>query len=274
MNKYLLWVFLAFQSIPAYSHVFDFKEGTITVQDYFNKEEKTIPLNQYGGGELRLTPRQWEQPGDWNVQWMWDTNPSAGVTFDPEEVYVSVSLTSMFNFENTYGVASSGWIDKGTYQFPPHTNTAIGYCELPQILQSDTFRPDGNYAIEVEGSAKISSTGRMSTIRTRCIGYYEIRKHVAINLVDTVINLAGSTPAALSGSTRLNVSGFGGPVTVRIVNPNTDEVLVSFDPNNHVTSTTMDLIQQPQYEQQIYVRANTSVPGRHEYRVQLIGEFK
>lgn len=275
MNKYLLWVLLAFQAIPGHCHVFDFKEGTITVQDFFNMEEKTLPLDTYGDGTLHMTPRSWERPGDWEFQWSWDSRTDQGVTFDPYDMFVNAQITSMFDFVSTEGVTSSDWINMGTYQFPAHTNTAIGYCHVPQTLTSDTLPTSGYYTIEINGGAKGTlASGRMSTLWVKCIGKYEIRKHVAIKLVDTTINLAGSTPEALSGGTRMDVSGYGGSVSVQIVNPNPEEISVSFDPNRKVVSLDLNLVKQPQHEQPIYVRGNTSVPGRHEYRVQLKAEFK
>ena len=275
MNKYLLWVLLAFQSIPGYCHVFDFKEGTIEVSDYFNNEQKTTSLDTYGDGTLHMTPRSWERPGDWEFQWSWDAYADQGVTFDPYDMYVNAQITSMFDFVSTEGVASSDWINMGTYQFPAHTNTAVGYCHVPQYLTSDTIPQSGYYTFVITGGAKgTNSIGQMRTIWVKCVGRYEIRKHVAIKLVDTLINLAGSTPEALSGGTRMDVSGYGGSVSVQIVNPNPEAISVSFDPNRIVVSMNYDLVQQPQHEQHIYVRGNTSVPGRHEYRVQLKAEFK
>ncbi|MEF4154877.1 hypothetical protein U9042_22470 [Escherichia coli] len=276
MNKYLLWVLLAFQSIPGYCHVFEFKEGTIMVHDFFNKEQKTQPLDSYGDGVLHMTPRSWERQGDWAFKWEWKTTTQTGVTFDPYDMYVNAQITSMFDFVSTEGVAESDWIDMGTYKFPPHTNTAVGYCHVPQYLTSDALPQDGSYYFEVNGRAQgtCDSCGLMSTLWVQCSGRYEIRKHVALKLVDTVLNLAGSTADALYGSTRMDVSGYGGSVSVQIVNPNPEEIRVSFDPNRSVTSMNIDLVQQAQHEQQIYVRGNTSVPGRHEYSVQLKAEFK
>lgn len=276
MNKYLLWVLLAFQSIPAYSHTFDFKEGTIEVHDFFNSEVKKIPLDAYGDGTLGLSKRSWARPGDWQFKFMWTTKNYTGFTFDPYDTYVNPAITSMFDFMSTDGVASSDWIDKGTYQFPPRLNTAFGYCRVPQIVESDTIPADGLHVFEIYGSAMgtCDSCGLMATLTVTCTGFYEIRKNVAITLVDTAINLKGSSSTELNGRTSMLVNGYGGPVTVRIENPNTAEVSVSFDPNNDVSTTTMDLTQQPQYEEPIYVRAYASVPGRHEYRVNLIGEFK
>ncbi|HAV9203512.1 TPA: hypothetical protein JLF26_004945, partial [Escherichia coli] len=272
----LLWVLLAFQSMPASCHVFDFKEGTIEVHDFFNNEVKKIPLDAYGDGTLGLTKRGWGRPGDWDFKFMWKTRNYTGFTFDPYDQFVETSITSMFDFTSTEGVAASDWIDKGTYQFPPRTNTAFGYCRVPQIVESDTIPVDGLHIFENYGSAMgtCDSCGLMATLTVTCTAYYEIRKHVAIKLVDTVINLTGSTPDALSGGTKLVVNGYGGPVTVKIDNPNPEAVSVSFDPISYVSSMNMDLLNLPQYEQQIYVRGNTSIPGRHEYRVQLKAEFK
>lgn len=276
MNKYLLWVLLASSSVPAHCHVFEFKEGTIRIADNFFVREQTWPMTGPDAHESLPVAAWTKFSGNWSFRWKWETRTSDPVTIGSGSPVVNTRLDQMFDFASTIGLPSRDWTDMGTYKFPFGLRKLSGSCALPVTIESDVIPPGEYVTYSLEGVAEGTSTSnqKMATFWVQCTGRYVIRKNVDIKLVDSVINLNGSTADELTGSTRMHVSGFGGPVTVQIDNPNTAEVSVSFDPNHRVTSTTMDLNQQPQYEQQIYVRGNASVPGRHEYRVKLIGEFK
>lgn len=276
MNKYLLWVLLATSSVPAYCHVFEFEEGTARISNTFLGQDKTWSMTgpQFSDS---LSYAVWTSfSGSYSFRWRWETRTSVNITAASGISIVQTWMDNMFNFASTNGVPSKDWADMGTYKFPFGLHKQYGSCSLPDTIEVDTIPPEGYVTYTFEGAAEGSSTstGKSGTFNVQCTGRYVIRKNVDIKLGDSTINLNGSTAAQLTGSTRMFVSGFGGPVTVQIDNPNTEEVSVSFDPNHSVTSTTMDLNQQPQYEQQIYVRGNPSVPGRHEYRVNLIGAFK
>lgn len=276
MNKYLLWVLLASSSVPAYSHVFEFKEGTARIADNFYVRAQTWQMT---GPDIkeRLPLATWTKwSGDWSFRWKWETLTSENASIGSGSPLVQIRLDAMFDFVSTSGIPTRDWTDMGRYKFPWGPRYLYGSCSLPDTIESDIIPPGEYITYTLHGVAEGTkvSTKEQGTFDVTCTARYVLQKKVDIKLVDSVINLNGSTAAELSGSTQMHVSGFGGPVTVQIDNPNTAEVSVSFDPNHRVTSTTMDLNQQPQYEQQIYVRGNTSVPGRHEYRVKLIGEFK
>lgn len=276
MNKYLLWVLLASSSLPAYSHVFEFEEGTATLSNTFFGQNKSWKMSGTQTTDSLGTAAWAAFSGSYSFRWRWETRTSANITNVTGRSIVQTWLPTMFNFASTNGVPSKDWADMGTYKFPLPVQKQYGSCSLPDTIEVDTIPPERYVTYTIEGAAAGTSTsnGKSGTFNMQCTGRYVIQKNVDIKLGESTINLNGSTAAQLTGSTRMFVSGFGGPVTVQIDNPNAEEVSVSFDPNHSVTSTTMDLNQQPQYEQQIYVRGNPSVPGRHEYRVNLIGAFK
>lgn len=274
MNKYLLWVLLASSSVPAYSQVFELQEGTMRVQDFFHMRDKTWPMKEHAWESVGY--KSWSKyPGEWSFRGQWYTSSPYNITGMTGTQSVQINIPNTLDY-SSFTDAKDVWTEKGTGRFPTGVETIYVGCGLPDSLTSEDYPSGGVLTYSVFGlaEAKSASTSETYTIHVHCSGNYVIRKNVDVTLVDSVINLKGSTSTELNGRTSMLVSGFGGLVTVRIENPNTAEVSVSFDPNNDVSTTTMDLTQQSQYEQQIYVRANTSVPGRHEYRVQLVGEFK
>ncbi len=274
MNKYLLWVLLASTSVPAYSYVFEFQEGTMTGNDMFHQVEKKWPSNP--SAYEAITYRNWSKwPGEWTFKGHWYSSSPYPITGTTGLQLVQIHLRDTFRLVSTED-PEGVWTTKGTSTFPSGAEPAYIGCTLPDTVTSDVFPSGGVLTYYIYGTAEATSTStrESSTINVKCEGLYTLRKNVDIQIVDSVIELQGSTTSDLYGRTSMRVSGMGGPVSVRIENPNTSQVRVSFDPNKDVSSTTMDLTQQPQHEQQLYVRAYARVPGRHEYRVQLIGEFK
>ncbi|MDD8641860.1 hypothetical protein LAX15_23055 [Escherichia coli] len=277
MNKYLLGVLFLLSAAPGYCYTYEYSHGTMEAKNFFVRDDVTVPLDQNGKGVINKTPYYGRLTGPYDFQWSWTTTENTrGTTFDPNDIYLRTAVDTMFEFTNDQAVANNGWTPMGVYEFPTIVTQTSYECRLPRVVENDAVTAGGTITFEVESAAQGNNptAGRMGTIRVRCYGTYKIRKNVSINLEDKEINLIGSSPMELTGGTKMKVSGVGGTVEVNIVNPNNADVTVSFDPARIETSKTMDLHKQPQYEQQIYVRGNTTVPGHNVYSVQLNAEFK
>lgn len=279
MNKYLLCVLLSFTPIPALSasdYIYDLVEGTMDVSDYFAKDSSKprYALDEWGEGlaYIQQEYKYTNQQIPFTMQW--DSFASSEfVQYDPDFTF-RVYIPGMASFEKYNDIASSGPIDMGVHTLPSTPVNTEYNCTVPMQVTSDHLIQGRIYVVFSSQIRGTIATG-MSSIGVTCIGYYELRQSVELSLADKEINLIGTQPTQLTGTTIMYVKGTGGEVTVDIDNPSQDDVSVSFEPDRVATSTRVNLTGSwAPSEQKIYVRGKSTKPGSHSYTVRLKASFK
>lgn len=279
MNKYLLCVLLSITSIPAHSasgYIYDYVEGTIDTSNYFAKDTSTqrAALDAYGEGLVYRTHEyKHTTPIPFTMQWQTTTSSDA-VQFDPDAFLLRMAIPGIPAFEIYERGPNGGPIDMGEYTLPTKPLSTEYNCVVPQAVNT-TRLIDGRVYLILTGKVGGTVPSGWASMNVTCVAYYELRQHVEITLADKEINLIGTQPNQLTGTTKMTVKGIGGPVTVEIDNPSLNDVSVSFEQDRIATTTRMNLTDywQP-HEQQIYVRGKTTKPGSHTYTVRLNASFK
>lgn len=204
----------------------------------------------------------------------WDSTASSPYVQYDDHFTFRIAIPGMFAFEKSDGGLSSPAIDMGEHTLPSKPVNTEYNCTVPTAVSTDNLIQGRIYVIYSTQVGGTHASG-WSSINIECVGYYELRQIVELSLADKEINLIGTQPIQLTGTTSMYVKGVGGEVTVDIDNPSQDDVSVSFDPDRVATSTRVNLTSywEP-VERKIYVRGKSTKPGSHTYTVRLNASFK
>ena len=274
MYKYLLTTILVIFTSNAHGYTYNYREssGTYLLNPAVNDVCKET-------GELSTsTPyiTTWCNQRFDNRYYRISTNTNLISEVDTSQIrraHVYVSMPGVAKAEHVFpGAAQQGPIDIGSVMLTDQKYTFEYECRLPRTFESSSSLKETTITVSA-WIAYDNEYGHKSD-SFQCNAIYDLSPVLEMELVDTVLNLKGSRPSELTGSTRLNVSGAGGTARIQIVNEHDQQVTVSLRRDQTETTTTQNLTRFPELTHYIYVHATPRNPGTYVYPVRLIAEIE
>ena len=274
MYKYLLTTILVIFTSTAHGYTYNYRmsSGTFQLSPAVNDVCKRT-------GDLATAQpyiMTWCNQSFDNRYYRISTNTNLISEVDTSQIrsaLIYVSMPGVAKAEHVFpGAAEQGPIDIGSVMLTDKTYKFEYLCDLPRTFESSSSLKETTITVSAWIAYDNEYGHKYDSIQ--CNAIYDLSPVLEMELVDTVLNLKGSRPSELTGSTRLNVSGAGGTARIQIVNEHDQQVTVSFRRDQTETTTTQNLTRFPELTHNIYVHATPRNPGTYVYPVRLIAEIE
>ncbi|HAY0608172.1 TPA: hypothetical protein JS362_004706 [Escherichia coli] len=152
-------------------------------------------------------------------------------------------------------------------------------CPAPKTITMDRLFKDVRFRPVITGSIRLVDpfTGHTWTVDLWCLGEYELSSSVAVFLQNNVVKLTGPAGKTIRSTESINVRADAGTVVrLSIVNPNRNDVSVSFSNNEEILDDQIQFQStngDGAADRQLYITTLSTDPGERQYNVKIEATF-